>query len=371
MKLKVLINIYGKVIIKLDRLPEEYVKIFKEQLYPFISDRLPYADYALIDIICTDKIDIKSDMKSFNHGWWYDQQNLYISRGRDNKLIGYAFNRTNASIIFEDGVNPFDVYVIADLLIRDLIVEFGLCFMHASCVLWEDQVLIFPAWGGTGKTNMLLSFLQNGAIFFGDDAIIFDKHGVVYPYPKPLNLLSYNFIANEKLLLPHANKQTTKYFYLLKALNKIEKVIVFFGKTMIHLYQKVKVRVENKVYEYIPAEKIFYKSRLDRIMPFDNYSIFFMLNSSEGSIKDFSMSAKDFADKISPCLRWERNYFCDLHCAYSYAFPDKAKLFEQVIIREKSIVVECSRNARNLRGLLIGLDVQPSEVFQYIKSLQV
>jgi hypothetical protein len=76
----------------------------------------------------------------------------------------------------------------------------GAALCHCSAVKHDGRVVIFPAWRDVGKTNLLLTFLPDGAQYIADDLCIVTDDGTVYSLPKRLNLLHYNFQEYPSLL---------------------------------------------------------------------------------------------------------------------------------------------------------------------------
>lgn len=68
----------------------------------------------------------------------------------------------------------------------------GMSFIHASAVSRQGDGLLFAGWGGTGKTNLLVRLLELGCEYYGDDLAVVDRQGLLYPFPRALNLYSYN-----------------------------------------------------------------------------------------------------------------------------------------------------------------------------------
>lgn len=77
-------------------------------------------------------------------------------------------------------------------VVQCLLAERGCTFLHASAVRMDDGAWVFPAWGQTGKTALVLELLREGAAYLGDDLVIVDAEGRVHPYPKAIALFGYN-----------------------------------------------------------------------------------------------------------------------------------------------------------------------------------
>lgn len=70
----------------------------------------------------------------------------------------------------------------------------GDVFVHSSSVALDDNTAaIFAAWGNTGKTNLVLELREHGLQILSDDWTLIRRDGTASGYPRPLNLLNYNF----------------------------------------------------------------------------------------------------------------------------------------------------------------------------------
>jgi hypothetical protein len=83
-------------------------------------------------------------------------------------------------------------YVVEPLL-RLLAIRRGVLFLHASSVSLEGRGVAFPAWGHTGKTNIMLALTtRHSAAFLADDWSILTRGASLEVNPRHVNLFDYN-----------------------------------------------------------------------------------------------------------------------------------------------------------------------------------
>lgn len=73
--------------------------------------------------------------------------------------------------------------------------SYGLVPFHASSARLPDQAggpVVFSAWSGVGKTNLVLWAMGQGGSFFGDDQVIVDAHARAYPSHRRIAVYGYN-----------------------------------------------------------------------------------------------------------------------------------------------------------------------------------
>lgn len=69
----------------------------------------------------------------------------------------------------------------------------GATFIHAAAVEHNGHALLFPSWGGVGKTALVQKFVQqSGYRLLGDDLAIIDGSSQCYGFPKPMVLYAYH-----------------------------------------------------------------------------------------------------------------------------------------------------------------------------------
>lgn len=57
-----------------------------------------------------------------------------------------------------------------------------LVFVHAGVVSWKDRAIVVPGRSLSGKSTLVLSFVEKGAQYYSDEYAIFDSQGQVHPY---------------------------------------------------------------------------------------------------------------------------------------------------------------------------------------------
>ncbi len=105
-----------------------------------------------------------------------------------------------------------------DVALRSLQKELQLCvaeratscvFIHAGVVQMNGITMIFPGYSHAGKSTLVWSLLQAGAVYYSDEYAVFDEQGAIHPFPSPLHLRSPDgdrqlIVSNRVGPLPHA-----------------------------------------------------------------------------------------------------------------------------------------------------------------------
>jgi hypothetical protein len=59
-------------------------------------------------------------------------------------------------------------------------------FVHAGVVGWRGRAIVIPGRSMSGKTTLVAELVRAGAIYYSDEFAVFDAHGRVHPYARPL-----------------------------------------------------------------------------------------------------------------------------------------------------------------------------------------
>jgi hypothetical protein len=61
-------------------------------------------------------------------------------------------------------------------------------FVHAGVVVWRGRAMLLPGRSLSGKTTLVAGLVRAGATYYSDEFAVFDREGLVHPYPRPLHL---------------------------------------------------------------------------------------------------------------------------------------------------------------------------------------
>lgn len=61
-------------------------------------------------------------------------------------------------------------------------------FVHAGVVAHKGRALLIPGPSFSGKTTLVAALMAAGAEYYSDEYAVFDPHGLVHPYAKPLSI---------------------------------------------------------------------------------------------------------------------------------------------------------------------------------------
>ena len=77
-----------------------------------------------------------------------------------------------------------------DSIIRIVVGEHAVdrVFLHAGAVGWKGKAIVMPAESFKGKSTLTAELVRQGADYYSDDFAIFDKQGLLHPFPRPISM---------------------------------------------------------------------------------------------------------------------------------------------------------------------------------------
>jgi len=120
-------------------------------------------------------------------------------------------NTRRFNILYSDSgqlARTKDTDLILEALERDLqlyVAEWARrrVFVHAGVVGWQGRAIVIPGRTMTGKTTLVKALVEAGATYYSDEYAVFDEHGRVHPYLKPMSVRK-NGDGNAEEILPEA-----------------------------------------------------------------------------------------------------------------------------------------------------------------------
>lgn len=240
-----------------------------------------------------------------------------------------------------------------------------LLFLHGSGAEINGKKIIFPAWGGAGKTNLMIALLEKGSRYIADDIVVIETDSnTVLPFQKTLSLLDYNFADNRRLVSHLSTEKRMMFFSwiflqrimgypFLSNLPLIMKVVRHIGRL---LRQRVDCSLEASLISTMPivespgtVSEVLYLQRIN--------------NGSFISIEPFAKSG--FVEKMKLCLDRERSEMTKVINRLSYASEEFRKVNKDLNAAEIS-KLEAFASRNNIQILQYGLNAQSMTIARYL-----
>ncbi len=105
------------------------------------------------------------------------------------------FETGTTALTVSSRFNTHFLYILVLYLISFKVIRHGGVFCHAAAVHYRGKTLLIPAWRHVGKTNLLLSFVEDGGELIADDGVLLFDNGEILSYSKRVHLLYFNLTA--------------------------------------------------------------------------------------------------------------------------------------------------------------------------------
>ena len=234
-------------------------------------------------------------------------------------------------VLFERGLSPAFVVYMVEPVLAVLAAARGRALIHACCVVKDDKCIVFPSWGGTGKTSIVLYFLSKGFGYMADDWVFVGRDGCAYAYPRRIRIYSYNL------------RQFPWLRERLKDKARLVRMGVgeFLAGRLPWRYARIAVR---KLTPYYPvhASELFPGARVPRSKPITHVFLMKKSGVKEPRLRDVSLD--EVASCVSACFMYERAYFFQFYWKYMFHCGRRIELIEKLPCLIEDIVREAFRD---------------------------
>lgn len=215
----------------------------------------------------------------------------------------------------------FDLYYLYNYVLEPLAIIWsafhGVLYIHSSA-FYKNGAYIFPAWRHAGKTSSIFSLANEKIEFLADDFCVL-RNGVVYLYPKYINIFSYNFqqypwlynhlptfIALRIKISVHFKKLLTKVSQLTRGP---------LSKVFYRLSELAEISTNTKITPQMLGMKVCKQGKLKQVV--------FITKSNKNSKKLVELSQEEIRQKLLTITNYEINDFLMIYAKHKYFFPTK------------------------------------------------
>lgn len=231
-----------------------------------------------------------------------DTDSLYVKVG--SGLLRVLATKDSFKVVYHPCSDIEVSFFTLEMLLRMYAPMYGLVFTHTAGFILNNKLTVINAFGGVGKTEVMMSALNRGAKFIADDFAIMNEFGQIFPYPKMIYLCEYPYDDSllEKL---NRNKLLWRVYNYCKDRNG------FFSK-------RVAARLESQ-YFGIKVDYLFV-SKEETELKFYNIDHFYWVDSSDETVfKKIEFEA--LYNKMMLCLDIESRRYFDYDGYFRLKYP--------------------------------------------------
>ena len=251
------------------------------------------------------------------------------------------------TIFIEKSFTPSIAFYITEIFIRLYSALLCVVFMHSSAFQLHQKNYVVNAFGGTGKTNLLLDVLENGGIYFADDMTGMDISNHLLPYPKRINLLDYNF-RYKPHLLGKIGKPHYKWLF---------PIIDFLSLSSNVFFRKIRERISGRLNIRVDYRQITESQAVSGALPVDCF--IWMENSAHPGLSE--AHPPYFTRRMAACLDIENRasgYIIDFFKIINQNIAD-------LVDKQNTIIHTIAKNNR-----IIKISKKPGEDSQVYRLIE-
>jgi len=309
-------NFFKKFSIEITSFEKNRISAYFEQEYKDYSNDTSLQSIGFIKIQKKVTIPIEASILINNQIFMYENTFYYKHEGHILSIVLYD---ESYEICTDKNFEGSLVFYMHEILMRLYASNFDIVFLHASAFYYKDNTYIVNAFGGTGKTNLVLDAIFTNGKYLADDLTAIDKSSNIYPYTKRINLLDYNF-EYKKELIKIANKNKLADVAL-KNIRKSKKDSI--------IYKQFLSKIEWRLKSYLNA-KIGYE-QISPCIYSDKYQTtkFIWLERSNEKSGFFNVDKEYLYARMKFCLDIENRSYFDVYGFLNLTFPLIGKLRKQ------------------------------------------
>jgi hypothetical protein len=115
------------------------------------------------------------------------------------------------------------VYYIYMPMMQLALLRKGATLAHCSAIERNGSAILFPAWGGVGKTSIMSRLMAEGWRFISDDSCVIRDDGVCFTHPLPMHIYKYHEKQSPGLVARMLQNSTLTDRLLWRGLSLIKK----------------------------------------------------------------------------------------------------------------------------------------------------
>ena len=215
----------------------------------------------------------------------------------------------------------------------------GILPLHASAFEYQGTGVVTTGWAKGGKTETLLSFVEHGASYVGDEWIYFGPDERIYGIPEPIRLWDWH-LENLPRLRATLSRKVRLRLLLLRFIASMARRMSGVGKrrpgVVANAARRVSSLVDRQRYAHFPPHSAFgeqncvLQGRADRI--------FLVLSHESEEVAVRQIPADEVIDRMVFSLQDERADLIALYNKFRFAFPE----------RRNEILEDCASIERGL-----------------------
>ncbi len=313
-----LFKIGDTAVIRIDNAPARVMDTLKEE--GFTNHRIERSDDVRLSFSFVESIDIHDAVTLVTMSGRKEDR-LFLFDKYDSLILCdlSTAGEENSEILVEEGIDPVFFYAFLEHMIRILLLSENKVMIHASAVSHADGAFVCFGWDRSGKSSLLLEFIEHGGVFIGDDRTILCEDGSVIPYYKNIRQFRHEIIDYPEILgrYPGGSTRLIRFFMRFETLLRStkSKYLKRFLRLSLLVIRKLDKRT---AYLTIPVDKC--KEENPR---FQIQNLFMINRSLTDSIVINEEPIERHIDGMVSNILFDDRDLMSMYQQFKFLFPDK------------------------------------------------
>ncbi len=291
----------------------------------------------------------------------YDEQGVFFHPSGSWSVMRVDFDEIGngtCHVTCDVGFNRFLLGKLFEHLVHFYLLDNGGALCHSSAFEYEGEVFVCPAWRSVGKTNLLLSLLEDGANYIADDLCVVREDGTVNSLPKRLNILHYNFKE-----YPHLLDETSQEFQgLWEFVQRARSGEFGLSDDEIQtLTSQARMRIS-------PYDAFDQDPDLSR-QPVDQFCLLRRVNSEDVPVSRTPINSEELAHRMYATMEFEMSYTLLGYRAHKAQFGRVNPLLEEAKEKHLSIYQSATGDIKSLHKIYVPSQNQAKNVKRELESI--
>ncbi|HZJ03560.1 MAG TPA: hypothetical protein VFE20_07830 [Thermoleophilia bacterium] len=237
-------------------------------------------------------------------------------------------------IVCERGVAPVPLLI---AIVNLTMLSKGIVPVHASAFTYRGKGVLVTGWAKGGKTEVLLSFMQRGAEYVGDEWVYLDPGTRrMYGIPEPIRLWDWHFPDLPEYLDTIGRRGRTR-LQVMRAARDVGRRLSPGSGPIARVADRITPVIQRQMFVHVPPASLFgplacsLEGKLEKLV--------FVLSHSSPEVTVEPIDSGEVIRRMLFSLRYERLPLYSTYLKYRFAFPDTAiPAIEEADERERKLL---------------------------------
>ena len=256
----------------------------------------------------------------------FDDERFYILRNKHKSVAKVALDMqtigSSTDVVCERGLASIPLLL---PLINHSALAKGVLPLHASAVRYRGKGILILGWAQGGKTETLLSFLNAGAEYVGDEWVYVSPDGSrLMGIPEPVFVWKWHLEELPKYWSRISKKKRRKFAALDLAIRGLQPFTNSKSRN-VSFGTRFRSLLERQQNLYVPPATLFEGQMGDLATDFD--MVLFVASHEARAMATTPVDPSIVAGKVRHSLSDERDVLMTWYKKYRFAFPERSNTF--------------------------------------------